>query len=107
MIKSECNKPLVSVITPSFNQGRFIEDTLCSIMKQDYPNIEQLATTAARRLEPLKVSISMPSLRPGTISPALLDAARRVRKAGLTIAPEAGTERLRRFIRSRRTRACG
>ncbi len=75
------------------------EVALLSLSTSDYPNIEQLATTAARRLEPLKVSISMPSLRPGTISPALLDAVRRVRKAGLTIAPEAGTERLRRFIR--------
>lgn len=42
MTKSEGDKPLVSVITPSFNQGKFIEDTLCSIMKQDYPNIEHL-----------------------------------------------------------------
>jgi len=75
------------------------EVALLSLSTSDYPNIEQLATTAARRLGPMKVSISMPSLRPGTISPALLDAVRRVRKAGLTIAPEAGTERLRRYIR--------
>ncbi|MFQ6008129.1 MAG: TIGR03936 family radical SAM-associated protein, partial [Candidatus Zixiibacteriota bacterium] len=44
-------------------------------------------------------SISVPSLRPGTISPSVLDAVKRVRKSGLTIAPEAGTERLRQFIR--------
>jgi glycosyltransferase involved in cell wall biosynthesis len=42
MAKNEGDKPLVSVITPSFNQGEFIEDTLQSVMKQDYPNIEHL-----------------------------------------------------------------
>jgi glycosyltransferase involved in cell wall biosynthesis len=34
------SKPLVSVIVPSYNQGQFIEDTINSILKQDYPHIE-------------------------------------------------------------------
>ncbi len=75
------------------------EVALLSLSTSDYPQIEQLALAASRRLEPMKVSLAVPSLRPGTIKPALLDAVGRVRKGGLTIAPEAGTERLRRFIR--------
>jgi len=39
---SRISKPLVSIITPSYNQGRFIEDTLLSVKNQDYPNIEHL-----------------------------------------------------------------
>ena len=73
--------------------------SLLSLSTSDYPEIERLATTLARRLEKQKTSISVPSLRPGTISPKLLEAVKKIRKAGLTIAPEAGTERMRQFIR--------
>jgi glycosyltransferase involved in cell wall biosynthesis len=39
---SRIKRPLVSIVTPSYNQGQFIEATLLSVKNQDYPNIEHL-----------------------------------------------------------------
>jgi len=74
---------------------------LCSLSIGDYPRLTELMAALNARFAPLGVSVSLPSLRVGSSLVELPAATSVVRKTGLTIAPEAGSERLRRIVNKR------
>ncbi len=74
------------------------EITLASLSTSDYRELEQLADGLLAYCEPRKINLSLPSLRADNFSRELMLRIQKVRKSGLTFAPEAGTQRLRDAI---------
>ena len=74
------------------------EITLASLSTSDYRELEALADGLLRYCEPRKINLSLPSLRADNFSRELMLRIQKVRKSGLTFAPEAGTQRLRDAI---------
>ncbi len=74
------------------------EISLTSLSTSDYTGLLDLTEELIKEMEPKKVNLSLPSLRVDSFSLDLMEKAQKVRKGGLTFAPEAGTQRLRNVI---------
>jgi radical SAM family uncharacterized protein/radical SAM-linked protein len=76
----------------------YSELSLFSLSTGDYGCIVELLNTLMGRYAARKIAMSFPSLRSETLTPDLIAEIKKVRKTGFTIAPEAGTQRLRDII---------
>jgi radical SAM family uncharacterized protein/radical SAM-linked protein len=75
------------------------EISLLSLSSTDYKNLPELVQKLQKKFYPKRVSIALPSLRPGSFSMEIARIITQTKKTGLTFAPEAGTQRLRDVIR--------
>jgi radical SAM family uncharacterized protein/radical SAM-linked protein len=89
---------VVEIAEKGMAAGGFEELALLSLSTGDYsclsPALGRLMDVFASQY----VSVSMPSMRVGTLTPEIMNQIKRVRKTGFTLAPEAGTDRLRQVI---------
>ncbi|MDR3567919.1 MAG: TIGR03960 family B12-binding radical SAM protein [Syntrophobacteraceae bacterium] len=76
----------------------FEDVALLSLSTGDYCRIQELLAQLVGELAPRRIGVSFPSMRVGTLTPELMAHVKKVRKTGFTLAPEAGSERLRRVI---------
>jgi radical SAM family uncharacterized protein/radical SAM-linked protein len=72
--------------------------SLLSLSTGDYECIFPLMECLMNRFMSRRVAVSLPSLRVDTLTPELMELVKKVRKTGFTIAPEAGSQRLRDVI---------
>ena len=74
------------------------EVSLTSLSSSDYPHLETLCEGLVSKFEPMHVNLALPSMRADSFNLDLAQNIQKVRKSGLTFAPEAGTQRLRDVI---------
>jgi len=74
------------------------EISLMSLSTADYTGIEHLVRTFTEKYEPERIGLSLPSIRADADCIALASQIQKVRKSGLTLAPEAGSQRMRDVI---------
>ncbi len=86
------------ILDASLQRTGYEELSLLSLSAGDYSSIGPLLSDLMDRYETKRVAVSFPSFRIESIVGRLAEEVKRVRKTGFTIAPEAGTERLRKVI---------
>jgi len=79
------------------------EISLLSLSTSDYPHFAELVDRMTAEFTPRNISLSLPSLRVDSQLALIPRLTTQVRKSGLTIAAEAGSERIRQAIRKRIT----
>jgi len=72
--------------------------SLSALSVSDYPYLKEMTEFLMETLSERKIALSLPSIRPGGLTPDIMENILKVRKTGITLVPEAGTERLRRVI---------
>lgn len=79
-------------------ESGYEEISLASLSTSDYKELPALCDGLLEWCEPHKTSLQLPSLRADNFSQELMQRVQKVRKSGLTFAPEAGSARLRAAI---------
>ena len=74
------------------------EISLCSLSTSDHSDVNKMLTTLIDWTVKENINLSLPSLRVDNFSDELVEQLNKVRRSGLTFAPEAGTQRLRDVI---------
>ncbi|MCD6416127.1 MAG: TIGR03960 family B12-binding radical SAM protein, partial [Planctomycetes bacterium] len=82
----------------SYRSTGYDEIALASLSSSDYPDFSRLLEAVNAFAEPRGVNITLPSLRVNDQLGLAADVLSRVRKSGLTMAPEAAGRRLRRVL---------
>lgn len=97
-VREKSEETLAKQAEELLKETGYDEVSLTSLSSSDYTCIEPLLTKLVERYQEEQISVSLPSLRVDSFSVNLAEEVQKVRKTGLTFAPEAGTQRMRDVI---------
>ncbi|MDO4563200.1 MAG: TIGR03960 family B12-binding radical SAM protein [Clostridia bacterium] len=97
-VREKSPETLVADAKAIIDATGYEEIGLLSLSTSDYTRLEQLTDGLLEFTEGEHIGLSLPSLRVDNFSLDLLNRVQKVRKSGLTFAPEAGTQRMRDVI---------
>ena len=97
-VRRKSRDTLIRQAIDALSDSGYEEISLSSLSTSDYKELDGLCDGLLEWCEPRKVSLSLPSLRADNFSMELMKRIQKVRKSGLTFAPEAGSQRMRDVI---------
>jgi len=97
-VRERTEQVVLKSVDEIVSQCGYDEISLLSLSTTDYSAINSVVGKLARRYSGRNLTLSLPSIRLDSFSITLADLLQERKKSGLTFAPEAGTERLRRAI---------
>jgi radical SAM family uncharacterized protein/radical SAM-linked protein len=97
-LRERSPRKILDLVKAGLENTGYDEISLLSLSTGDYSCIDPLISSILDHTRAGRVALSFPSLRVETLTPSLIQRVQEVRKTGFTLAPEAGTERLRRVI---------
>ncbi|MDD6024644.1 MAG: TIGR03960 family B12-binding radical SAM protein [Oscillospiraceae bacterium] len=97
-VRPKSPERLYELAVKSLENSGYDEITLSSLSTSDYKKLPEFADKMLDYCVPRGINLSLPSLRADNFSVELMEKVQKVRKSGLTFAPEAGTQRLRDAI---------
>ncbi|MFH1458615.1 MAG: TIGR03960 family B12-binding radical SAM protein [Candidatus Omnitrophota bacterium] len=89
---------ILNLARECYQRTGYEEISLCGLSVSDYPYLEGLLKGLMDSFKERAVSLSLPSVKPQAILGGVSALIATVKKTGLTFAPEAGSERLRKVI---------
>lgn len=97
-VRERSPETIRNLIDQALENSGYEEVSLLSLSTGDYSCIEPLLRALMAEHADDRVAVSLPSLRVGSLTEELMEEVKKVRKTGFTLAPEAGSERLRAVI---------
>ena len=97
-VRERKKETIIGIIKSGIDKTGFEEISLSSLSTGDYSEIESLINNLSEFTNEKLISFSFPSMRIGSLSENILQKTSEIKKTNFTLAPEAGTERLRKII---------